>query len=80
MLKTSASLFKLQICLLENGKGLGGTTGKNGMIYLRGSPYDFDAWAKVSNDSVWSYKSVLKAFKKSEDYHGFFYPSGLIFT
>ena len=48
----------------------------NRMQYLRGSPNDVNEWARITNDSVWSYPNVLKAFKKSEDYHGFFKPAG----
>ena len=58
------------------GKGLGGSSNVNGMVYMRGSPIDFNEWAKITNDSDWSYANVLKAFKKIENYHGFFEPRG----
>ena len=59
------------MCSLPTGKGLGGSSVISSMMYLRGSANDFNEWAKITNDSVWSYSSVLEVFKKSENYHGF---------
>ena len=58
------------------GKMLGGCSGQNAMIYIRGNRSDYDSWAK--NGAVgWSYDEVLPLFKRSEhnsrgasDYHG----------
>lgn len=47
------------------GKTLGGSSSINGMIYNRGLPSDFDAWAQAGNKG-WSYDDVLPYFKKSE--------------
>ncbi|KAI5637837.1 GMC oxidoreductase domain-containing protein [Phthorimaea operculella] len=52
--------------LLSRGKVLGGTGSINTMIYVRGNPHDFNTWAQIANDSMWSYKEVLPFFKKSE--------------
>lgn len=38
----------------------------HGMMYIRGSPHDFDHWARLGNPG-WSYKEVLPYFLKSED-------------
>ncbi|NIE64429.1 GMC family oxidoreductase N-terminal domain-containing protein [Burkholderia sp. Ax-1719] len=58
------------------GKGLGGSSAINGMIYMRGQPADFDHWAALGNEG-WGWADVLPYFIRSEtnqrgasDYHG----------
>lgn len=58
------------------GKMLGGSSGSNAMIYIRGAKYDYDNWAEMGAEG-WSYDEVLPYFKKSEHreagasaYHG----------
>lgn len=58
------------------GRVLGGTSSINGMIYIRGSRHDFDAWRDQGNPG-WGYTDVLPYFMRSEDqqrgpsaYHG----------
>nr|CBH09301.1 putative ecdysone oxidase [Heliconius melpomene] len=48
------------------GKVLGGSSCSNYMFYNRGSPQDFDQWAKISGDDTWKWENVLPYFKKSE--------------
>ena len=49
------------------GKALGGSSAINGMMFIRGHPRDFDAWA--GNDlPEWSYAHCLPYFKKYENY------------
>lgn len=51
---------------VPRGKGLGGSSMMNAMMYVRGHRADFDEWASLGNDG-WSYEEVLPYFKRSED-------------
>jgi len=62
--------------LLNRGKGLGGSSGINWGMYVRGNRGDFDHWAQLGNTG-WSYDDVLPFFLRSEasrlfedGYHG----------
>lgn len=46
------------------GRGLGGSSAINAMIYTRGTPGDYDAWGKAAPG--WSYADVLPLFRRSE--------------
>jgi choline dehydrogenase len=48
------------------GKTLGGTSSINGMIYMRGTPADYDGWRQKGLDG-WGWESVLPYFRKAED-------------
>ena len=47
------------------GRGLGGSSSINGLIYIRGQPQDYDAWAAAGN-SGWAWRDVLPYFIRSE--------------
>lgn len=49
------------------GKGLGGSSLINGMVYLRGHPADFDGWA-ARGARGWDWASVAPYFRKLEGY------------
>ncbi|MEM7074114.1 MAG: GMC family oxidoreductase N-terminal domain-containing protein [Pseudomonadota bacterium] len=51
--------------LLNRGKGLGGSSGINFGMYVRGNRGDYDGWAQMGNTG-WSYDDVLAYFKRSE--------------
>lgn len=53
----------------KRGKVLGGSTSINAMIYNRGNPRDFDAWAKLGLKE-WDYAHCLPYFKKMESFSG----------
>ena len=50
---------------MPRGKMLGGSSGINYMMYVRGHPGDFDSWA-AGGATGWSYAEVLPYFRKSE--------------
>ncbi|NEQ18564.1 MAG: GMC family oxidoreductase [Microcoleus sp. SIO2G3] len=52
------------------GKVLGGGSSINIMVWARGHKQDWDLFASVANDPAWSYESVLKIYRRLEDWHG----------
>ncbi|XP_062559464.1 glucose dehydrogenase [FAD, quinone]-like [Armigeres subalbatus] len=63
--KGCQGLFNKQ-CAFHHGRGLGGSTIINNMIYTRGNFRDFDGW-NASGNPGWSYREVLPYFIKAED-------------
>ena len=53
-------------CYLPRGKMLGGASGGNYMIYIRGFPKNFDYWSNQLGNTDWSYDTVLPYYLKSE--------------
>jgi len=58
------------------GRGLGGSSSINGLIFIRGQREDYDAWRDAGNPG-WGYRDVFPYFIQSEnnqrgasDYHG----------
>ena len=61
---------------MARGKVLGGSSSVNGMIYIRGLPYDYNLWRQMGATG-WSYDEVLPFFRRAEQqsrgedaYHG----------
>ncbi len=48
------------------GKVLGGTSSINGMVYMRGTPSDYDNWRQRGCEG-WDWEHVLPFFKKAEN-------------
>lgn len=51
------------------GKGWGGSSSINGMIYIRGHASDYDQWGQMGLRG-WSFDDVLPYFKRSENHEG----------
>lgn len=47
------------------GRGLGGSSAINAMVYTRGHPLDYDEWAQLGCHG-WSWTDVLQYFRRSE--------------
>lgn len=54
---------------IAQGRGLGGGSAINAMMYVRGNARDFDRWAEMGATG-WSYHDVLPYFQRSESYDG----------
>ena len=50
---------------IPRGKVYGGTSSINAMVYQRGHPSDYDAWAELGNEG-WSYADALPYFRKMQ--------------
>src|SRR5580704_2014642 len=51
------------------GRGLGGSSSINGMVYIRGHARDYDLWRQMGLTG-WGYSDVLPYFKRAEDFEG----------
>jgi choline dehydrogenase-like flavoprotein len=49
------------------GRGLGGSSLINGMIYIRGQAEDYESWANESGCHGWAWADVLPCFKAAEN-------------
>ena len=54
---------------VPRGKVLGGTSSINGLVYVRGSPFDFNRWEQ-EGAAGWAYRNVLPYFRRAETFSG----------
>ena len=47
------------------GKVLGGSSSINGMVWVRGNPFDFDEWEELGAEG-WGYRHVLPYFRRAD--------------
>lgn len=52
-------------CSWAHGRGVGGSSIINNVIFTRGSRLDYDSWAKAGNPG-WSWEEMLPFYKKLE--------------
>jgi choline dehydrogenase-like flavoprotein len=62
---------------VPRGRGMGGSSLINGMVYIRGQAEDYVGWEQDAGCTGWGWDDVLRCFKRSEnnergadDYHG----------
>ncbi len=55
---------------MNMGKVLGGGSSINVMAWSRGHKNDWDYFASEAGDPAWNYESVLKIYRRIEDWHG----------
>ena len=48
------------------GKGLGGSSSINGLVYVRGNALDFERWKEDEGATGWGYADVLPYFNRAE--------------
>lgn len=53
----------------SGGKGLGGSSSINGMLFIRGAPSDYNHWEQLGC-AGWGYDSVLPFFRQIETFEG----------
>ncbi len=58
--------FKNRRMPVPRGKMLGGSSGINYMVFVRGHPGDFDNWEKLGAKG-WSHDDILPCFKRMEE-------------
>jgi choline dehydrogenase len=51
------------------GKGLGGSSAVNGLVYFRGQPRDYDLWESEGNPG-WGWRQMARCFEAIEDFEG----------
>ncbi|MBT4882726.1 MAG: choline dehydrogenase [Glaciecola sp.] len=62
---TKPDIRKGKPMFVPRGRGLGGSSATNAMLYIRGQAQDYDDWAHLGNQG-WAFSDMLPYFKKSE--------------
>ncbi|CAL8104526.1 unnamed protein product [Orchesella dallaii] len=70
----NAALYFNGSASIISGRILGGMSSLNYMHFNRGSPFNYDEWARSTGDESWSYSKMLPYLKRIETYAGD-YPS-----
>ena len=52
---------------IPRGRGIGGSSSINGMLYVRGQPLDYDTWSQLGNRG-WSFAEVMPYFRRAESF------------
>jgi choline dehydrogenase-like flavoprotein len=52
------------------GKGVGGGSSMNGMMWSRGHRNDWEFFASEAGDPNWNYESILNIYRRVEDWQG----------
>lgn len=55
---------------LPMGRGIGGGSAINVMVWARGHKANYDEWAGITGDAAWNYDSVLSIYRRIEDWQG----------
>lgn len=55
---------------LNMGKGLGGGSSINVMVWARGHREDWNHFAEEAADTAWGYESILRYYRRIEDWQG----------
>ena len=52
---------------IAQAKVLGGGSSVNGMVYMRGTPSDYNRWAEATGDERWGWNSLINNYKALEN-------------
>lgn len=55
-----------KIYSMPRGKLLGGSSGINYLMYVRGSRNDYDGWASIIGDKAWGWDGLASYFRKHQ--------------